>query len=125
MIKILKDREHIKSGPNCVVVTCTINACELYNEDSKYAMYFALEKNVTFVGVARRKDGDENNEIEATRIAEAKMERSFYKFIRSKQKRYVEDSKLYLKTIEEELEQTNRTLTRIDKHIKDICNRLK
>lgn len=96
--------------------------CGRNNKDN-HSMFFSLEP-ITFTGTAILKDGDENNEVEAKRIAETKMERAYYKYIKKCQKRYIE---LYTETLNKFTEALARTETNIkktDSHIEEICKRL-
>ena len=84
----------------------------------------AIVDGFEFVGVAKLKDGDTSNELEATRIAEAKMERKYHKFEKRGlmfKKEMLEDM---LEQVNAEIAKTENRIYNCDKHSKDICNRL-
>ena len=82
------------------------------------------DKFIKFVGVATLKNGDANKVLEASRIAEAKMERKVYKYQRKilrEQRKMIDE---LLKENINEMAKTENRINNCDKHIKDICDRL-
>ena len=78
---------------------------------------------VTFVGVARLKEGDNTDVKTAMYIAETKMERSFYKYQLQSIKlelKCIEDNKQYL---ENRIAEYNRNIKACTNHIIDLCNK--
>lgn len=84
----------------------------------------AIVDGFEFVGIARLRNGEVSNELEATRIAEAKMERKYHKFEKRGlmfKKEMLEDM---LEQVNAEIAKTENRIYNCDKHIKDICDRL-
>lgn len=113
MIKFLEDNKTIKVEDGKITASVEV---KVY--DKHEVRHEVLE------GVATLKEGDTSNELEATRIAEAKMERRYYKV----SKRFYKEK---LKLLMEEVAETENQIAKIenriyncDKHIKDICDRL-
>lgn len=96
---------------------------EITVEDGRITAYANVD-GFDFIGIARLKDGDTSNELEATRIAEAKMERKYHKFEKRGlmfKKEMLEDM---LEQVNAEIAKTENRIYNCDKHIKDICDRL-
>lgn len=78
---------------------------------------------VTFVGVARLKEGDNTDVKTAMYIAETKMERSFFKYQLQSRKlelKHLEDNKQYL---ENRIAEYDRNIKACTNHIIDLCNK--
>ena len=78
---------------------------------------------ITFVGVARLKEGDNTDVKTAMYIAETKMERSFFKYQLQSRKlelKHIEDNKQYL---ENRIAEYDRNIKACTNHIIDLCNK--
>lgn len=109
MIKFLEDNKTIKVEDGKITASVNMKVCG---------------RDEVFEGVATLKEGDTSNELEATRIAEAKMERRYYK---ASKRFYKEKLKLLMEVVADTENQIAKIENRIyncDKHIKDICDRL-
>lgn len=125
MIKVLEDNKKIIKAKekNWIIVTAKIDmSCFTGKDKDAHAPFFALPK--TFKGVAKLKDGDSNNEVEAIRIAESKMERAYYKYIRKCQKELIESIEKYSEYMHGCLTRTERNISHANSHIEEICSRL-
>lgn len=89
-----------------------------------HQVFFFCNKSVTFTGTAILKDGDKNNEVEARRIAETKMERAYYKYIKKRQKKYIKVYTETLNKLTKSLARTETNIKKTDSHIEEICKRL-
>lgn len=130
MIQVLEKNKtiYINSEKKTVTVRATINAVDftdwIYAEQEEFlnsdAHYFP--GNQTFVGVARYKDNDDVNVENAIHIAQSKMERQYYKYIKNNVKAEVKTISNYLNSLENKLKKTESTVRRIDSHIINIAN---
>lgn len=89
-----------------------------------HSIFFSYCKPVIFTGTAILKDGDKNNEVEARRIAETKMERAYYKYIKKCQKKYIKVYTETLSKLTKSLAKTETNIKKADSHIEEICKRL-
>ena len=110
MIKFLEDNKTVEVEDGKITASVTImNGCGGHE---------------TFEGVATLKKGDTSNELEATRIAEAKMERKYYKASKRFYKEKLEMLKKLVSETEDQIAKIENRIYNCDKHIKDICDRL-
>lgn len=126
MIKILEEKKRITVNDNNITVTAKISLNDLIYTNPEFIPYFCMImiSDVEFTGIAHLHEGDESNVLEATRIAEAKMERKFYQFVKRSQKKLINQYLPFLDIVKKDSKKTDKALTRIDEHIKEICNRL-
>lgn len=132
MINILEKYKKItiKKGEITVSVTINTDRLEEYKNEEIKDLFatdelFARYGIKTFTGTAFLKDGDENNELEATRIAEAKMERQYYKYIKKLQKRKIKNITSLLNNLQNALAKTETNIEKTNSHIEEICERLR
>ncbi len=132
MIKVLEENKKIKVETGRIIVSATItyDCFENLKDKNGHAICFLgcddeeYENGITFTGIATLKDTDTSNELEATRIAETKMERSYYKFIRRYQKKIIKIASKNLEFYKKSLANTEDNIKKTNSHIKSICERL-
>ena len=127
MIEVLEKNKNVTMLGNCIRVSAlvSIKSFETVKDKPRHARYFA-EHHMLFVGVATLRDGDTSNELEAKRIAEAKMERAYYKHIKRCQREVMRDCiHTFNQTAIDLMEDTEKNLSHINTHIKAIVDRLK
>lgn len=132
MIKVLEENKKIKVEAGRIIVSATItyDCFENLKDKNGHAICFLgcddeeYENGITFTGIATLKDADTSNELEATRIAETKMERSYYKFIRRYQKKIIEIASKNLEFYKKSLANTEDNIKKTNTHIESICERL-
>lgn len=109
MIKFLEDNKTVKVEDGKITASINMKVCG---------------RDEVFKGVATLKEGDTSNELEATRIAEAKMERKYYKASKRFYKEKLEMLKKLVSETEDQIAKIENRIYNCDKHIKDICDRL-
>lgn len=109
MIKFLEDNKTVKVEDGKITASINMKVCG---------------RDEVFEGVATLKEGDTSNELEATRIAEAKMERKYYKASKRFYKEKLEMLKKLVSETEDQIAKIENRIYNCDKHIKDICDRL-
>lgn len=124
MIKVLEKNKNVVIEDGKITVSAVIsigsfNGCDKDN----HSMFFTMFP-VKFVGVATLKDGDTNNEVEATRIAESKMERAYYRYIKNCQKECIKNCTNILNKMTKALTRTETNIKKTNSHIEEICKRL-
>lgn len=132
MIKVLEENKKIKIEAGRIIVSATItyDCFENLKDKNGHAICFLgcddeeYENGITFTGIATLKDTDTSNELEATRIAETKMERSYYKFIRRYQKKIIKIASKNLEFYKKSLANTEDNIKKTNTHIESICERL-
>lgn len=127
MIKILEENKEIfrDEENKCIKVTATINAASfvMMSDRDKHSLFFDA-KPITFEGIARLKEGDADNEVEAIRIAESKMERNYYKYIKRSQIYLIKETEAFSERIKKSLAKSEMNISKANSHIEEICSRL-
>ena len=133
MEKALRDNINIIIKKDRVICKATICQDDFYSRDrfhgecnnTNYAISRAFRGGaVTFEGIAVRKEGDEDNVRKAIYIAQTKMERKYYDYLRrhfKKLNKQFKDMAEEFKQFEDKYAQNVNTAT---DHIKDICDSL-
>ena len=125
MTHVLDDKKQTTVKKDRVICKAHIEAkdfTKLY--DNRCPARFFIEGK-TFIGVAIRKDGDEDNVREAIHIAESKMERQYYKYILACFKKERTGLSEFERDIDECIAKNKRNIESINKHIIDIVDSLK
>lgn len=127
MLKVLEHAKKVTIENGKIIVSSEIkheSFAECGRDRDNHSMFFSLSKPITFTGTAILKDGDESNEVEAERIAEAKMERAYYKYIKKCQKNSIKSFTESLNRLTEALTRTETNIRKTNSHIEEICKRL-
>jgi hypothetical protein len=123
MIKVLEENKTVVTEDRSIRVFAKINSDSFKGRDRDNHSKFFTE-TVIFEGKAVLKDGDADNKVEATRIAEGKMERSYYKYIRACQKLVLKEATKLIEDTTAALARTERNVSKTNSHIEEICTRL-
>lgn len=132
MIKVLEENKKIKVETGRIIVSATItyNCFENLKDKNGHSICFfgndeeEYRNGITFTGIATLRNGDTSNELEATRIAETKMERSYYKYIRRYQKNMIKGASERLAFFKKALANSEDNIKKANSHIEAICERL-
>lgn len=132
MIKVLEENKKIKVEDKKIIVSANItyDCFENLKDKNNHAICFfgsdeeEYKNGITFIGIANLKDTDTSNELEATRIAETKMERSYYKYIKRCQKDIVKYTSKRLAFFKKALANSEDNIKKANSHIEAICERL-
>lgn len=127
MLKVLELNKKIIIEEGKITVSSEIKResfAECGRDRDNHSLFFSSSKPVTFTGIAVLQDGDESNEIEAERIAETKMERAYYKYIKKCQKNNIKNYTESLNKLTAALTRTETNIRKTNSHIEEICQRL-
>ena len=127
MLKVLEFTKKTTIEDGKITVSSEIKResfAECGRDRDNHSMFFSPSKPITFTGTVVLKDGDESNEVEAERIAEAKTERAYYKYIKRCQKNSIKSYTESLNKLTEALTRTETNIKKTNSHIEEICKRL-
>lgn len=127
MIKVLEHAKKVTIESGKITVSAEIgyeSFAECGKDRDNHSMFFQNKAPITFSGTAILKDGDTSNEVEAERIAEAKMERAYYKYIKKCQKSKIKKYTELLNKLTVGIRRTETNITKTNSHIEEICKRL-
>lgn len=127
MLEILEKHKKIKHFENTIMISVMLSKSNFNNIKDKHnhKRYFKDDEHILITSAVKLRPNNKSNVLEATRIAEAKLERNYYRYIRKCQKDTIKQATKTINITVNDLAKTNRVIQHINIHILDICNRLK